>query len=129
MESCTMWLFTKYGFFSAVCAREGDGRHGRKVDPNRLMIRARVRSHLDALRQQFPSLLGNCEVQASLGTDYAFRIFVDKPVWAQVTAKLAEELDYDNFKAEVGRHQGAAGSRYEHALHTVWEVMYELQTE
>ena len=23
-----MWLFTKHGFFSAVCARQGDGKHG-----------------------------------------------------------------------------------------------------
>lgn len=35
-----MWLFTKYGFFSAVSAREGDGSHGRPVDPERIMVRA-----------------------------------------------------------------------------------------
>lgn len=45
-----MWVFTKHGFFSAVCARQGSGKHGQPVDPNRIMIRARVRAHLEALQ-------------------------------------------------------------------------------
>lgn len=43
-----MWIFTKYGFYSAVCARQGDGSSGQPIDPERLMVRARVRAHLDA---------------------------------------------------------------------------------
>ncbi len=31
-----MWLFTKYGFFSSVCAREGDGAYHRPVDRTEL---------------------------------------------------------------------------------------------
>jgi len=27
-----MWIFTKHGFFSAVCARQGSGKHGQGVD-------------------------------------------------------------------------------------------------
>jgi hypothetical protein len=27
-----MWLFTKYGFFSIVCARQGDGKQGQPID-------------------------------------------------------------------------------------------------
>jgi len=27
-----MWLFTRYGFFSAVSARQGGGSHGQPVD-------------------------------------------------------------------------------------------------
>ena len=123
-----MWLFTKYGFFSAVCAREGDGAHGRPVDPDRVMVRARVRGHLDALKNRFPDLLGGCEVRESAGTDYAFRLFVAKSAWAQALAGLAGEMDYDNFKAEVGRHQGAAGADYKHALMSVWSTMNRLQT-
>jgi hypothetical protein len=53
-------------------------------------------------------------------TDYAYRLFVEKPVWSQVLAGLAEETDYDNFKSEVARHQGRAGAAYEHSLHEVW---------
>lgn len=123
-----MWLFTKHGFFSAVCARQGSGKHGQPVDPNRIMVRARVRAHLAGLKKQFPHLLGQCGIQEFVGTDYAFRIFVAKSVWSQVLAGLAEETDYDNFKSKVAHHQGKAGAAYERSLHDVWSVMYKLQT-
>ena len=122
-----MWLFTKYGFFSAVCARRGGGGHDQPVDPDRVMVRARVRGHLDALKDGFPDLLGGCEIHESPDADYAFRLFVAKPAWAQALAGLADELDYDNFKGEVGRHQGAAGADYTHALMSVWSTMNRLQ--
>jgi hypothetical protein len=122
-----MWVFTKHGFFSAVCARQGSGRHGNPVDPNRIMVRARVRAHLEALKKRFPEQLGPSEIQEFAGSDYAVRIFVAKSVWSQVLAGLAEETDYDNFKSEVARHQGRAGAAYERSLHDVWSVMYRLQ--
>jgi len=122
-----MWVFTKYGFFSAVCARAGHGEYGDPTDPQRIMIRARLRSHLDALKKRFPELLGNCDIHKSESADYAFRVFVNKRVWSQVVAKMAEETAYDNFKNEVARHQGRAGSAYEHSLHDVWSAMYRLQ--
>lgn len=122
-----MWVFTKHGFFSAVCARQGSGEHGNPVDPNRIMVRARVGAHLEALKKRFPDQLGPCEIQEFAGSDYAVRIFVAKSVWSQVLAGLAEETDYDNFKSEVARHQGRAGAAYERSLHDVWSVMYRLQ--
>lgn len=122
-----MWVFTKHGFFSAVCARQGSGKHGQPIDLDRIMIRTRVRGHLEALKKQFPNLLGQCDISEFAGTDYAFRIFVDKLVWSQVLSGLAQETDYDNFKSEVAHHQGSAGAAYEHSLHEVWSVMYGLQ--
>jgi hypothetical protein len=122
-----MWIFTKHGFFSAVCARKGNGMHGQPVDPDRIMVRARVREHLEALKERFSELLGQCESLDSAGTDYAFRLFVQKSAWIQVVAELAEETDYDNFKSEVAHHQGKAGAAYEHSLHEVWSVMNQLQ--
>lgn len=122
-----MWIFTKHGFFSAVCARKGNGGHGQPVDPDRIMVRARLRDHLEALKLRFPDALGDCEILESAGTDYAFRLFVQKSAWVQVVAGLAEETDYDNFKSEVARHQGRAGAAYEHSLHEVWSVMHGLQ--
>jgi hypothetical protein len=114
-----MWIFTKHGFFSAVCARQGSGKHGQPVDPSQIMVRARVSTHLEALKERFPELLGRCEIREFAGTDYAFRIFVAKSVWSQVLSGLAKETDYDNFKSEVARHQGNAGAVYEHSLHDV----------
>jgi len=122
-----MWLFTKYGFYSAVCARKGDGAHRQPVDPNRIMVRARLRIHLEALKDRFPALLHACEIKEFAGTDYAFRIFVDKPIWSQAVGELIEEMDYDNFKSEVGRFQKRGGAGYEHSLHEVWSVMCGLQ--
>lgn len=122
-----MWVFTKHGFFSAVCARKGNGSHGQPVDPDRIMVRARMRGHLEALKKRFADLLGECDIQESSGTDYAFRLFVQKSAWIQVLAALTEETDYDNFKSEVARHQGRAGAAYEHSLHEVWSVMNRLQ--
>ncbi len=122
-----MWLFTRHGFYSAVCAREGSGRQGEPVNPNRIMVRARLRSHLEALKVRFPELLGSSDIKEFMGTDYAFRIFVDRSVWSQVVAGLTDELDYDNFKCEVARFQGRDGVAYENSLHQVWSVMCELQ--
>lgn len=91
------------------------------------MVRARVRDHFDALKRRLPDLLGQNEVQEQVGTDYAYRLFVQTSVWAQVIAELAEETDYDNFKSKVAHHQGRAGTAYAQSLHDVWSVMNRLQ--
>lgn len=121
-----MWIFTRHGFYSAVCARQGQGEYHQPVDPERIMVRVRLRSHLEALRARFPNLVGDCEIQEFSGSDYPFRIFAAKSVWAKVVAELAMETDYDNFKGEVARFQGAKGvgrSAYMDALHEVWRTM------
>ena len=123
-----MWIFTKHGFYSAVCASQGDGGYKRAVDSDRIMVRARVIGHLEALKARFPSLLNDCAIQAFTGTDYAYRLFVPKTEWVKVVAALAEETDYNNFKSEVADHQGSSGRDYEDALHEVWHVMHQLQT-
>ena len=107
-----MWLFTKHGFLSVVCARQDDGKQGQPIDMARLMVRARVRGHLEALKKRWPDHLGLCDIRTFAGTDYAFRMFVDKPAWSRVLSELGLETDYDNFKSEVARHEGAAGSPY-----------------
>jgi hypothetical protein len=122
-----MWIFTKHGFFSAVCARQGDGKKSQPVDANRIMVRARVRSHLEALIANFPDLLKDCTIQESRNTDYAYRVFMKKIDWMQVVVGLAEETDYDNFKSAVAHHLGDAGAKYEDVLHDVWSVMHKMQ--
>ena len=82
---------------------------------------------MEALKDRFSDLLADCEIKGFAGTDYAFRIFVDKSVWSQVLVGLNEEMDYDNFKSKVARHQGSDGAEYEHSLHEVWSVMNRLQ--
>jgi hypothetical protein len=122
-----MWLFTKQGFFSAVCARQGDGAHGQPIDPDRIMVRARTRDHLETLRKEFSDLLGKCEIHESASTDYAYRLFVPKTAWIKVVARLAEQIDYDSFKSKVASLSARNAAAYEDSLHQVWSVMHRLQ--
>lgn len=122
-----MWICTKYGFYSTVCARHGNGEDGQPIDPGRLMVRGRVRAHLEALKERYPDLLGACEIQASTHTDYAYRFFVATADWSVIMSRLALDIDYGNFKSEVQRHQGRGGAPYVHALHEVWSSMHALQ--
>jgi hypothetical protein len=129
-----MWIFTKYGFFSAVSARTGNGQLGNPVDPDRMMVRARMEVHLKDLRKRF-RCLSRCKIVESAGTDYAFRMFVPKEAWVEVMSGLASEVDYDNFKDAVVRHADGREDRppsyddlrYETSLHAVWDVMAGLQ--
>ena len=72
-----MWVFTKYGFYSVVCAHQGDGSFNESVDLKRVMVRARDRGHLEALRVRFRGLLGDAVIHEHVGTVYAYRIFVE----------------------------------------------------
>jgi hypothetical protein len=122
-----MWLFTQYGFFSAVCAREDDGSDTNRVDPTRIMVRARLKDHLENLKRRFEKLIGDVEIVETPHTDYRYRVFVDKSKWTRVLASLGDELDYDNFKSKVARNLDDVGSDYEQSLHDVWDVMHSLQ--
>lgn len=88
-----------------------------------------VRAHLEALQARFPELLGGCEIREFPGADYAWRLFVPKSVWAEVVRRLAEDIDYDNFKAATARRQGLDGAAYVEALHAVWRTMLGLQRQ
>jgi hypothetical protein len=118
-----MWLFTQYGFYSVVCARDLTGNPS-QVDPDTFMVRARRRQHLESLQKRFPKL-GSFEITDTSGTDYRFRVVVPKAVWNEVVRDLTAEIDYGNFKDRAGRASG--DDRYVHALHEVWAVMERLQ--
>jgi len=122
-----MWLFTQYGFFSAVCARAGEGSQGDAVDEGRMMVRARLRGHLEGLKLRFPEVLGGVEIVETPDTDYRYRLFMEKSVWVNVVTVLSEELDYDNFKSKVGQNLEAVGGEYQRSLHEVWDTMQRLQ--
>jgi hypothetical protein len=118
-----MWLFTQYGFYSVVCARDLQGGPNR-IDPSAVMVRARCRRHIESLQKRFPQF-APLEIGDTADTDYRFRIVVSKPVWVEVAQELALEIDYGNFKDRALSHSG--DERYVHALHDVWAVMERLQ--
>lgn len=121
-----MWLFTKYGFFSAVCARDGKSGSG-DVDTSRIMVRARVREHLERLTSRFPDN-GWGEILESPGNDYRWRVFLKKDAWAEVAASLALDTDYDNFKSAAHREWPTDPDGYCSMLHRVWSNHAAIQT-
>lgn len=105
-----MWLFTKHGFFS--CVRSGDD----------IVIRARSRRHLLALRKRFEDLKEH-PIEENAGTDYRYRIRIFPSRFVTLAHELAAEVDYENFKAEVGHKDGL----YARALAGVWSLMRRIE--
>lgn len=124
-----MWLMTKLGFFSVVCARPGYGAASDAgIDPDRVMIRARMRGHLLALRERFAPELEKYSIQETPRADYRWRLICPKSVWAARLRELALYTGYDNFKDACGATHGE-DSPYVHALHTTWSTMLRLQAD
>lgn len=116
-----MWLFTKYGFYSVVCARQDKSDLRSEVDPTVMMIRARSAEHLEALRTRFASELGDKGIVENAGTDYRYRMLVSHSAWCRIAAELADEIDYGNFKDQLN------DDGYHAAALRVWNVMYRYQ--
>ena len=106
-----MWLFTNQGFYSVVAHRE---------DAETLIVRARDAGDIEALRDQIPGIQPFEDASA----DYRYRAHVSRSEWVAALAQLTSDLDYDNFKSEVARRQGADRARlYGH----IWGELLELQ--
>lgn len=110
-----MWLLTPIGFFSIVCKPED-------VATGTLTVRARVKADLSNLREHLLPELG--EILKSPNNDYRYRAQAPRDAVARAMARSIEQLDYDNFKREVGRQQGYERAR---VYHDVWDVLYGLQ--
>ena len=108
-----MWLLTPIGFFSAV----------RKTGDSHLTLRARVHGDLEALRARYlpqlsPTLAGG-------GTDYPYRATCTHAQWASALAQMAQDIDYSNFKTEVGNRQGHERA---HVYSKVWSALTQLES-
>lgn len=108
-----MWLFTRYGFFSI------------SVSGEKVWARARVIDHLRNLCHRF-GLDPDSQIIEGAGTDYAYRIRLDREAWEGIALALAKEQDWGNFKNEAARFNGYGD--YVKSLHRVWELMYQLQS-
>jgi hypothetical protein len=108
-----MWLFTTQGFYSVVA-------HRRERD--KLLVRARTREDIEALREQIPTL----RVFSDPDADYRWRAVVSRAEWVAALALLADRIRYDNFKAEVDTRQGR---EREQLYERVWRELRRLQTE
>jgi hypothetical protein len=106
-----MWLATQFGFYSIV-----------RKKPDEFHVRGRVRRDLENLVR----LTGlDREVLVSQPADYRYRIIVGPEEIALIMRRLAETIDYTNFKSRVAERpdQRAKG----HAYHEIWDTMFALQ--
>jgi hypothetical protein len=107
-----MWLFTIYGFYSV------------SVEGKTTSLRARLRKHLLALQERFPSLR-KAEIIILPQRDYRYRIVVDNKVWHKVALELVKEQTWGNFKNQAAKVNGY--DKYVSSLHAVWYEMFSLQ--
>src|SRR3712207_825519 len=98
---------TTRGFYSVVQDRDDD-RH--------VLIRARARADLHALRGILPDL----PVWRDPSADYAWRSRAERSECAYALGVMAGEIDYPNFKDAVARRQGRAGAG---VYEKVWSVL------
>jgi hypothetical protein len=91
-----MWIASTIGFFSVVQDRK---------DQDRLVVRSRVASDLDRLRDTYLPTLSDTET--SDDRDYRYRGRVSKSDLGMAIFDLIGAIDYHNFKDEVKHLQGA----------------------
>ena len=72
-----------------------------KPGETQLTVRARVAADLDRLRERYlPTLSATV---ANAGTDYPFRARASRKAFSEAMARMGEDIDYANFKNEVGK--------------------------
>jgi len=112
-----MWIFTTFGFFSVVQKPVSPG-----APSGKLVIRSRVPGDLEALKADYMPEMG--EIIATPDGDYKFRAAITHAAFAEGMAKVALDIDYDNFKTEVSMRAG-----YDRAqvYHEVWKAAFGLE--
>lgn len=105
-----MWVITTRGFYSVVAHAD---------DPTKVSC-AHAREDLVALSD----LVSNVRIVETPSADYRWRANVDRTAWVDAVARIAEEIDYPNFKSAVAERQG-----WERAepLNDVWTTLRRLQ--
>jgi hypothetical protein len=84
-----MWVISKSGFYSVVQTTDG-----------KVQVRSRSREDLERLQQFMPEPRAG-KILSTPHADYPYRIVVMPSVWQYCVSKLAEEIDYPNFKDAV----------------------------
>lgn len=102
-----MWLFTKCGFYSIV-RKSADEWH----------VRARAKKDLENL---VALVGGKHKIHRSADADYLWRIVCGGAEAKKMIARLADDIDYANFKEAVGATLDQADKLT--AYHEIWGVM------
>ncbi len=110
-EEDAVWMMTTFGFFSVV----------QKPGEKDLTIRSRARSDLEALKEEHLPSMGEI---IKGGTDYQFRAHATHDAVAEALGKIAQDIDYSNFKDTVEERQGADRA---HVYFEVWSTLHSIK--
>jgi len=103
-----LWIYTKDFFASAVKYENG------------INVRFRSKAHVD----RFVNMFGG-KILKLAGTDYRYRIFMNKDIFATVMLKVALDIDYTNFKDAVWQKYH---NEEEHlAMYGCWSALAQYQ--
>lgn len=117
-----MWLMAKIGFFSIV--EDATNRAN-------LLVRGRARRDVERFLGEARAMAGTAldlaaterGVVETPTADYQFRASLPRGLVASVVGGLAVDVEYRNFKGEIGRDDAARA----HTYHKVWEDLLEIQ--
>lgn len=83
-----------------------------------------MRQDLENLRDRYMPSMG--DIIETDGSDYRFRVIVDRHALSRALAETVNGIDYSNFKSAVAERQGwKRADRY----HDVWAALYGLQEQ
>jgi hypothetical protein len=111
-----MWLATVSGWFSVVVDLER---------PDRMLIRARCRADIFNLFEANQDLPSIERPTSDESRDYRWRMSIGRADWVQLAARLAEAVEYSNFKNAV--HDQPDQLNKGRAYLAIWRVMHEVQ--
>lgn len=108
-----MWLMTTQGFYSVVAYRG---------TADTMLVRSRAKGDLTNLDRQIPGI--SRRISKDKRADYLWRATCSREEWALALARLAAEVDYDNFKTAVAKRHGHKRAGIYHA---VWDALTRIE--
>ena len=111
-----MWIFTVIGCFSVVRDREKRGG---------VLVRARAKADIYNLYRKFSKKHRMTPPRSDESRDYRWRLSMRRADWVKIVARLANEIDYTNFKDEVHKRSDQANKHS--AYLSVWSALLRVQ--
>lgn len=130
VKEARVWVFTPLGFFSATRTNPSYVELPVRQQTDHIMVRARVRADLERLfdlycemgltQEEGPAIL------AIAGHDYPYRMVLRPENWTALVARMADNIDYSNFKSAVEKQASSAveGAARHDLYLKVWGVMH-----
>lgn len=129
-----MWVFTPIGFFSATKTNPKYADLPLRQQTGHIMVRARVRADLERLIALYVEMGLTQEEGPTIfdlpGHDYPYRTILIPANWTALVARMADDIDYSNFKSAVeARQETPEAGKARHDLYMkVWGVMHSAET-